>query len=233
MTTMYLKPSKMSQVRVCSWMYVCFKKGPWSVQESVKSQRGPSCGSLGGSRRVSNTAPVHLHSTLPEIWDQTERTEIWKKNQSKQQKLLCVLIWARSTTAASLQTFTLKHLRIRKSVIQTVALIESTCCHLLFTFANRSVALTLRHSFALTLCCWPSLMSWSQPLFSSLGLRRLLVFLFQPCQRQQLLIWVDGRDVWQVESPCQPSGSRSDLAPPGPDDKASLRISGYNNVVQW
>lgn len=68
MTTMYLKPSRMSQVRVCSWMYVCFKKGPWSVQESVKSQRGPSCGSLGGSRRVSNTAPVHLHSTLPEIW---------------------------------------------------------------------------------------------------------------------------------------------------------------------
>lgn len=154
-----------------------------------------------------------------------------------------MLIWARSTAPASLQTFTLKHLRIRKSGIQTVALIESTSCHSfwfvfyitalrLFTFASRSVALTLRHSFALTLCCWPSLlMSWSQLLFSSLGLRRLLVFLFQPCQRQQLLIWVDGRDVWQVESPSQPSGLRSDLGPPGPDDKASLRISGYNNLV--
>lgn len=82
MTTMYLKPSKMSQVRVCSWMYVCFKKGPWSVQESVKSQRGPSCGSLGGSRRVFNTAPVHLHSTLPGIWDQTERSQILKINQN-------------------------------------------------------------------------------------------------------------------------------------------------------
>lgn len=90
MTTMYLKPSKMSQVRVCSWMYVCFKKGPWSVQESVKNQRGPSCGSLGGSRRVSNTAPVHLHSTLPEIWDQTERSPILKINQNKKKTIACV-----------------------------------------------------------------------------------------------------------------------------------------------
>lgn len=169
-----------------------------------------------------------------------QKDQILKINQNKN---YCVLIWARSSMAASSQTFTLKHLRYRKSVIQTVALIESNSCHsfwfvfyitaLLFTFASRSVALTLRHSFVLTLCCWPSLpMSWSQLLFSSLGQRHLLGFLFQPCQRQPLLIWVDGRDVWQVESPSQPSGSHSDLARPGPDEKASLRTNGYNNVVR-